>query len=204
MISVTTLLTFIAASAFLAFVPGPSMALLISNSTTKGTRAGLVALAGNSLGLTSLVAAAILGMAPLLSLASQWFDVIRIVGALYLVWMGINYIRTGLKAGDEQQAANVKLHHIFGQAVAVSLSNPKVLLFLGAFFPQFVDPALAMTPQLVALGISFLVTVLTIDAAIVLTSGYARRWLLEKQKATHIASGTLLIGAGVGLAFAHR
>lgn len=204
MMSLTTFLAFIAASALLALVPGPSMAVLITNSTTKGLRAGFVALAGNGTGLAILVTAAILGMAPLLSMASQWLDLIRMVGAVYLVWLGFTFIRNGLKAGSDQPTVETKSHHIYGQALAVCLSNPKVLLFLGAFFPQFIDPSLALTPQLIILGLGFVVTILTIDALIVLMSSYARRWLLNKQRETNMVGGLMLVGAGAGLAISRQ
>lgn len=204
MMSLEAYLTFVAATVALALLPGPAIALFIATCTTKGTRPGLLAYAGNQTGLSVLVMAAIIGMTPILSLASYWFDVIRLVGALYLVWMGIGFVRKGLTHQDGEHQPVVKSKRYFLQGFLVSMSNPKVLLFLGAFFPQFLDPSKSMMPQLVLLGATFLVIIALIDLTIVLTSGYARRWLLEKQKTTHIASGTLLIGAGVGLALARK
>ncbi len=204
MMSLETYLTFVAATVALALLPGPAIALFIATCTTKGTRPGLLAYAGNTSGLGVLVIAAIIGMTPLLSLASYWFDIIRLVGALYLVWMGIGLVRKGLAHQDGEPQPVVKSTRYFLQGFLVSMSNPKVLLFLGAFFPQFLDPLQAMAPQLILLGGTFLVIIALIDLTIVLSSGYARRWLLEKQKTTHIASGTLLIGAGVGLAMVRR
>ncbi|MCP4933151.1 MAG: LysE family translocator [bacterium] len=204
MISLEAYLTFIAASVALGLLPGPAIALFIATCTTKGLRQGLFAYAGNTTGLSVLIVAAIIGMAPLLSLASYWFDIIRLVGAFYLVWMGIGLVRKGLAHQGGEQQVVVKSKHYFLQGFLVSMSNPKVLLFLGAFFPQFLDPSQSMIPQLILLGVTFLVIIAVIDFLIVLTSGYARRWLLEKQKATHVASGALLVGAGVGLALARK
>ena len=204
MMSLEAYLTFVAATVALALLPGPAIALFIATCTTRGTREGLLAYAGNTLGLSVLVVGAIIGMAPLLSLASYWFDIIRLVGALYLVWMGIGLIRKGLAHNEDEPQPDVQSKRYFLQGFLVSMSNPKVLLFLGAFFPQFLDPSQSLTQQLVLLGMTFLAIIAMIDLIIVLSSGYARRWLLKKQRATHIGSGTLLIGAGVGLAFARR
>ncbi len=204
MISLSSFLAFVAACVFLGMTPGPAIALYIANATTKGTRAGLLAYAGNTLGIALLVAAVVVGMAPLLSFASEWFNIIRIVGALYLVWMGIGYLRKGLQPQAETAESSTKAGGYFIQGLLVALSNPKVLLFLGAFFPQFIDAAKPLLPQLIVLGVTFVVIIALIDLAIVLMSGFARRWLLKRQRATHIASGSLLVGAGLGLAFVRR
>lgn len=204
MMSFELYLAFIAACALLALIPGPTMALLVATGTTRGIGPGFMILGGNTLGLSILVTAAVFGMAPMLAMAADWFDLIRYVGAAYLIWMGYNYVRRGLREPDEAMASEKPSSHLFAQALAVALSNPKVLLFLGAFFPQFIDPAFAMTPQLTILGIGFVVTLAFVDMLIMLMSGYARKWLLKKQRQTHIASGVLLMGAGVGLALARR
>jgi len=204
MMSFQLYLAFVAACVLLAVIPGPSMALFVATSTTRGVRAGFMSLAGNSTGLALLAAAAILGMAPLLSLAAEWFDYIRLLGAAYLMWIGVGYIRKGLGEPQRAKEAEAPRHRLFTQALTVALSNPKVLLFLGAFFPQFIDPSAALTPQLIVLGVSFVVTLSLVDAMIVLASGYARKWLLNRQRGVHVGSGVLLIGAGAVLAFSRR
>ncbi len=201
MMSLELYLTFVAASVALALLPGPSIAMFIATSTTKGTRQGLLAYAGNTAGLTILVTAAVIGMAPLLSLASYWFDLIRLVGAIYLVWIGISLVHKAASASGGGGLPATKSSHYFTQGLLVALSNPKVLLFLGAFFPQFLDPSQSMTAQLIVLGSTFLAIASFFDLLVVLMSGYARRRLMKEQRVTRIASGSLLIGAGVGLAF---
>ncbi len=204
MMPLELLLAFIAACVLLALIPGPMMALLVATGTTRGIRAGFMTLGGNALGLVILVTIAVLGMAPILALASEWFDYIRYIGAAYLIWVGFGYVRRGLNEPEEAMTTEKPSSQLFMQALVVALSNPKSLLFLGAFFPQFIDPATAMAPQLIILGIAFVVTLVSIDMLVMLMSGYARKWLLQKQRQTHIASGVLLMGAGIGLAFARR
>lgn len=180
------------------------MALVIANSTLKGTRAGVVTLFGNMTGFGLLVASAVVGMAPLMTFAAQWFDVIKLVGALYLIWLGATYIyKSRLPQSDEELVAG-KSGNLYMQAVIVALSNPKVLLFIGAFFPQFIDPGQPMVRQLIVLGVSFTLIVGVADLGIILMSGLARKWLLQRKRQTQAVNGILLVGAGLGLAFARR
>ena len=137
------LITFIAACILLALTPGPNMSLILANTLTSGLRAGFVTLAGTTTGLALLVAAAAAGMSSMMVFMSEWFDVIRWIGALYLVYLGARQLwllrrRASGRCAAAGAAAGANLYL---QGVLVSLSNPKVLLFLGAFLPQFVDPA---------------------------------------------------------------
>ncbi len=126
-----------------ALTPGPNMSLILANTLTGGLRAGLVTLAGTTTGLALLVAAAAAGMSSVMVFMSEWFDVIRWVGALYLVYLGARQLwllrrrAAGLRRCRRRRPAPISIC----EGVLVSLSNPKVLLFLGAFLPQFVDPA---------------------------------------------------------------
>ncbi len=195
------LLIFVAASAVLALTPGPAMALLIANSSMYGSKAGLQTVIGNSTGLTILVTVATLGMSSLMIFLAEWFDWIRWIGALYLIWLGINSIRKAISTKNTQEPVFRNGHHFFRQGMFVSLSNPKVLLFLGAFFPQFVDQSANLAPQLVSLAILFVVVISLLDALLVITASRVLGALTEKKK--RIAdgfSGGLLILGGLWLA----
>ena len=145
--SIELLLAFLAACIVLALTPGPNMSLIIANTTVYGLPAGLWTLGGAALGLSLLAAAAALGMSSVMVFMSEWFDVIRWLGALYLVWLGARQLHQVWKGGGDQAVNPVRARSRFLQGLLVSLSNPKVLLFLGAFFPQFVDPARALPPH---------------------------------------------------------
>ena len=203
--SVELYLTFVLASALLAVTPGPSMSLIIANSASYGARAGLWTVSGNSLGLVFLVAAACVGMNAIMAFVAQWFDWIRIAGAAYLIWLGINRWRR--KPGSEQDAVAMAKpgRSWFAQGLLVALSNPKVLLFLGAFFPQFVDPANAAGQQLLLLACTFLVVVILIDIGLAVSAGKARGWLsARRQWIADRVAGTLLIAGGAFLLAARR
>ncbi|RIA56814.1 LysE family translocator [Dichotomicrobium thermohalophilum] len=194
---------FVLACVVLAATPGPSMALFIANSASHGTRAGLLTVLGNGLGLSILVAAATLGMTSVMVFVAEWFDVIRWLGAAYLVWLGIWRFRAALQSAHDmpQPAAP---GNVLWRGFIVALSNPKVLLFLGAFFPQFLDPAAAIAPQLALLAVTFVIVIVATDALMVLALGTARGWFLNRRNILEGFSGSVLVVGGIWLALARR
>lgn len=205
MISFSVMLTFAAACAILALTPGPNMSLMIANTTTHGTRAGFWTLAGNSTGLSVLILCVIFGLGAIMALVAQWFDWIRIIGAVYLIWLGASRLWASFKNNPDEPKIAPAQKNFFIQAALVSMSNPKVLLFLGAFFPQFIDMQAALLPQLVILGLGFLVVVGCVDACLVLAVGAARNALTQARLniAERMSSVLLMLG-GVWLATMKR
>ena len=199
-------LTFIAASVLLFLTPGPAMSLIVANSASFGSRAGLVTVGGNTLGLGVLLGVVIAGLSYVLLLMADYFDWIRWIGAIYLIWLGISRIRASQSAiaavhGRSRQADR----RFFWQGLVVGLSNPKVLLFYGAFFPQFVDFSHNVGHQLTVLAVTFLVLAIAVDGAMALAASQAGRWLASrKARLIDRIGGTLLIAGGLWLAFARR
>lgn len=183
------------------------MALLIANSTRYGRRAGLLTVLGNGFGLCILVAAATLGLTSIMALVAEWFDVIRWIGAAYLVWLGLTRLRAAWQHVPGEMPSDVPSGGTrwFWHGLAVALSNPKVLLFLGAFFPQFVDPGAAIAPQLAILAVTFVVVIMLTDALMALAADAARGWFLGRgARLLDGASGTLLICGAAWLAMTRR
>lgn len=199
----TLFAAFLAATVLLALFPGPNMALIIANSVTHGARFGLWTLLGTSAALAVQLAVVAAGMSTLLSLASTWFDALGWVGAVYLVWMGVQTWRAPAPALDTTSAPPRP-----GAAVTrgflVSITNPKTLLFFGAFFPQFVSAGHALGPQLIAMSAAFLVIVSTLDSVWALAAGRLRGVILRQGRLPNRLCGGLLVGAGLGLAAARR
>lgn len=197
---------FVLACFVLAITPGPNMSLLIANGATHGVRAALLTVTGSSLGLSILVAAAALGMTASMRFMADWFDIIRWIGAAYLVWLGIGRLRAAWpNAGTPTPATPMSGGRWFWQGAAVSLSNPKVLLFLGAFFPQFIDPANPAGPQLALLAVTFVITIACVDTAVASAAGSARVWFTaQRRRVAEGVSGLLLICGGLWLAAARR
>jgi homoserine/homoserine lactone efflux protein len=196
---------FVLACIFLALTPGPNMSLFIANGTTHGTRAALLTVFGATLGLSVLVALATIGMTSAMAIMAEWFDVIRWAGAAYLVWLGIGRLRAAFAAAPLEPVAAPADGRYIWQGALVSLSNPKVLLFLGAFFPQFINPAAPIAPQLALLAVTFVVALAGVDCCLAMAVGAAKSWFTARRRRfADGISGVLLLGGGLWLAVARR
>jgi homoserine/homoserine lactone efflux protein len=154
MISLPVAFTFVAATAVLAITPGPNMSLIVANTLAGGARQGFVTLAGALTGNALLLVGVILAMSSLMIFMSEWFDVIRWIGAIYLLGLGLRQLRASGRR-DVERPRPVPAASAYIQGLIVSMSNPKVLLFHGAFLPQFIDPARDATGQLQVLAVVF-------------------------------------------------
>jgi homoserine/homoserine lactone efflux protein len=198
---------FIATCILLGLTPGPNMSLILASTLSSGLRAGLVTLAGTTTGLALLVGAATAGMSSVMVFMSEWFDVIRWIGALYLVYLGARQLwlfrqRRVAGAAPPRRASGANLYF---EGLLVSLSNPKVLLFLGAFLPQFIDPAREPVFQLAVLAVLFVVVLAAVDIAYTLMVARARATFdAARLRLLDGAAGVLLLLGGLALAMARR
>ena len=204
--SIEVLAAFIATCVLLALTPGPNMSLILASTLSGGLRAGLVTLAGTTTGLALLVAGAALGMTSVMVFMSEWFDVIRWLGALYLVYLGARTLwqlrrrAGGLPLPPREAGAN-----LYFEGLLVSLSNPKVLLFLGAFLPQFIDPGGDAVLQLSLLAVLFVAVLALVDVCYTLAFARARSTLgTARLRLLDGAAGVLLLLGGLALALARR
>ncbi len=207
MISITVLAAFVAACILLALTPGPNMSLIIANTLSSGLRAGLTTLAGTGTGLAILAAIAALGMTTVMALMAEWFDVVRWVGAIYLIVLGALQIRAFWRRRTDATFTPppVSATGAYLQGLAVGLSNPKVLLFLGAFLPQFVSVDRPAGPQLAILAILFVATLIVVDVGYTILVARARRALDQNRLALLDGlAGCLLVAGGFVLATMRR
>ncbi len=202
--STTTLFTFFAASFMLAITPGPTMSLVIANATSHGRRAGLLTVFGNLTGLAILLTAVVFGLSSIIAFMSEWFEVLRWFGAAYLIYLGA---RTLWRLRGEAQLgfADAKSSRWYWQGFFVAISNPKVLLFLGAFLPQFLDPAIPAFEQLIVLAAIFLATLAGVDCLYAIAISQARAALSGPwRRVMEGTTGVLLIAGGLWIATARR
>jgi threonine/homoserine/homoserine lactone efflux protein len=186
----------------LILTPGPIVTLVISTGATRGVRAGLVTVAGTSLGNAALLTAIALGLTWVLSHAVYLFEVLRWIGVAYLIWLGV---RAWRGAGRLQPAATGHQVH-FWRGFLVALSNPKTLAFFTAFLPQFVDPTRPPAYQLAVMcAVSVLLAALS-DSCWAIVSGMGRAWFITpaRTKLLMRVSALTLIGGGVWLSLARR
>jgi len=203
-----TWLLFIVASLVLIVTPGQDMVLVMSRSIAQGAAAGVVTAAGVSVGLVGHTMLATLGLGALLR-ASEWlFVALKLVGAAYLVWLGIQLLRTRASELPEHAGAPRSLSRLFRDGALSNLSNPKIAIFYFAFLPQFVQPQAAHPAQAVfVLGLLFAALTFLVKAAVGFSAGLLSAWLRARPRVLtwlNRTSGAVLIGLGVKLAFERR
>ena len=194
-------LAFIAACVGLALLPGPIVTLLIANGLRHGTRAALTNIAGVQTALLIVIGIVAVGLTSLMATMGYWFDWVRFAGAAYLIWLGIKLIRDPVEGVNATEAPPPPRGGFFLQGFLVALSNPKLLVFFGAFIPQFVDMSRDHLPQVALLGVTFMIVAGLTDAAYALLAGRVRSFFsAQRTRMLSRASGGLMIGGGVWLA----
>lgn len=194
-------LAFVAACLVLAIVPGPIVTLLVANGLRHGTRAALINIAGAQVGLAISIGIVAVGLTSMMATMGYWFDWVRFAGAAYLVWIGLKMVRSPGLDVTKGDAPPPPKGGFFLQGLVVLLSNPKMLIFFGAFIPQFVDLDKPHFPQVILLGVTFMVIAGATDAIYALLAGRARRLLSTRRtRLVSRLSGLCMIGGGVWLA----
>ncbi len=199
------LIAFLLASFVVVIVPGPMVTVIIANSIRYGAKAGLLNVAGSQLGLAVVLAVLVAGLNTLMQTMSWWFDWLRLAGAAYLIYLGIKMIRAGGEIGDVAVEDTEERPNFFLQGFLVMLSNPKALLFYGAFIPQFLNTESSLVGQTIFLGVLFMLVGANFDSLYALMAGQAGNWLSRSRiRLTQRISGAFLVGGGVWLALARR
>jgi threonine/homoserine/homoserine lactone efflux protein len=201
-------LLFVVASLALIVTPGQDMILVMSRSIAQGPAAGVATAAGVGVGLLGHTLLATLGLGALLR-ASEWLYVaLKLVGAAYLVYLGIQLLRAGASAPTASPGPARPLSRLFADGALSNASNPKIAVFYFAFLPQFVLPgALHPTLTVFALGVAFAVLTVLVKAPVGLGAGMLSGWLRTRPGAVvalHRTSGAVLVALGVRLALEGR
>jgi threonine/homoserine/homoserine lactone efflux protein len=194
-------LTFIAACVALALLPGPIVTLVIANGLRHGTRAAMTNIAGVQVALTIVIAIVAIGLTSLMATMGYWFDWVRFAGAAYLIWLGLKLIRNPVEGVETDAAPPPPRGGFFLQGFLVALSNPKLLVFFGAFIPQFVDMKQDHLPQVALLGVTFMIVAALTDIVYALLAGSVRSFFsVRRTRMLSRISGGVMIGGGVWLA----
>jgi homoserine/homoserine lactone efflux protein len=197
-------LGFVLASTILMLIPGPNVSLIVAPSIAYGTRYGLLTVAGTSSAIVVQLAFATLGLTATLDMLAGWFEWIRWIGVAYLLYLGVRQWAAAPIDLTRTRPQPRSIRAIALRGFLISLTNPKTLLFYGAFFPQFLSPDAPMVPQVMLLSLTFLIVAVTLDTGWALLAGRVRGVLAIRGRLRNRLSGGFLIGAGIGLALAHR
>jgi threonine/homoserine/homoserine lactone efflux protein len=202
-----TLLAFAVATAVFAYIPGPALLYTAAQTLARGRRAGFMAALGIHVGCYAHVIAATLGLSAVFRHVPEAYLAVKIGGALYLVWLGIDMIRKSGAATAEAGAGPAPRSEraAFAQSMIVEILNPKVAIFFIAFLPQFVDPAAALPvwAQFLILGV---IVNLAFSSADVITVFAASAVMAKARgsrrgaRAMRVAGGSIMVALGVKLA----
>ena len=198
---------FVAASVVLLLIPGPTILTVISYSIAHGRRANAPLVAAVALGDSTALVVSLLGLGALLATSAFWFTIVKWVGGLYLVYLGIRLLRAGISAPELiARAAPASRWRLFANTYLVTALNPKGIVFFVAFLPQFINPAASVAPQLWMLATTFVVLA-TLNATLYAAFAASAGRVLASPRAQrrfNLAGGCLLSVAGVWALFARR
>jgi threonine/homoserine/homoserine lactone efflux protein len=199
--SLQVYLAFVAACIALALLPGPVVTLVIANGLRHGTRAAITNIAGAQTGLAILIGIVAVGLTSLMATMGYWFDWVRFAGAAYLVWLGVKLIRAPVEGLTADAPPPPPRGGFFLQGFFVALSNPKLLVFFGAFIPQFMDMNKDHFSQVALLGVTFMITGAITDSIYAVLAGRARLFFSARRtRLLSRLSGGFMIGGGIWLA----
>lgn len=198
------LFAFAIAAAILILIPGPSVLFVIGRSIALGRRAGVLSVIGNALGTIPAVLAVAFGVGAIVASSVVAFTVIKVAGAIYLVYLGVQAIRHRNAHVQSAGSPSTSACKLLMQGFIVGVTNPKTIAFFVAVLPQFVDPAAgAVWAQLLLLGTTFQLIALVCDSVWALVAGTARLWFAKSPRRISIfsgAGGVMMIGLGGTLA----
>lgn len=208
-----TLLIFTAASLLMNISPGPSNLYVMSRSIAQGWRGGAIAASGLALGSLVHVAAAALGLSAVFHHLPAAYTALKLLGAAYLVYLGIQHLRgakraRGPWAGARRDIRSLPGSRVFAESILVEMLNPKTAVFFLAFLPQFVDVSRGSpAPQIMVLGCIVSISAIPCDLFVALASGSAARAVSENPRLARVQeylSGSLLVGLGLYMARSDR
>ncbi len=211
MMNLNLYIAFFVATTIMILLPGPSVMLTVAHSISFGWRRALATVAGATIGVGIQLAVTLVGMTSLMVLMAEWFEGLRWAGVAYLAYLGIQQWRARPEAEDDAVPGAARettrsRRSLLIQGVVVTTANPKSMFFLAAFFPQFVDPLAAPVPQFALLGATFLAITFGFTALWAVVAGTAGNAFRTRRgiRLRNRIAGTLMLGAGLGLALARR
>jgi threonine/homoserine/homoserine lactone efflux protein len=207
---VDQLYNFVVTSVIILLIPGPSVLFVISRGIILGRRAAIATVVGNSTGAFLEMALVALGLGAIVEKSLTVYNVIKFVGAAYLIFLGVQAFRhrSETSLSTTGSAPTKSIRRIVREGFVVGISNPKLLVFASAALPNFVDRKRGYVPvQMLTLAVTFALLSLLTDGTYALVAGTARKWLSGKpQRLSTIsgAGGLAIVGLGINLAVSRR
>ncbi|MFT0622438.1 LysE family translocator [Ectopseudomonas guguanensis] len=196
-------LVYFVATLGLALTPGPNSLLALTHGGLYGARMALATILGGVVGFSTLIALAMFGLSALLKTAPNALLALKWIGGAYLIWLGVQLWRSPpMNLTLTDSGARPSAGRLFRQGLLSALSNPKVILFYGAFLPQFVDPQRGLAVQFVVMAATFAVVEFLVELLLALLAFRVRPWLQRGGRAFNRSCGVLFVLIGVALPLA--
>jgi threonine/homoserine/homoserine lactone efflux protein len=203
MIPFDTLLLFFAASVALALAPGPDNIFVLTQSALHGRFSGLLVTLGLCTGLMVHTAAVSLGVAVVFQTSALAFNVLKFVGAAYLIYLAWHAFKADATKLPEKAGAGLSRGKLYARGILMNVTNPKVAIFFLAFLPQFANPARgSLALQMLTLGAVFMLAALIVFGTIAWAAGYIGDWLKNSRRAQTMmnrVAGTVFAGLALRL-----
>lgn len=198
-------MAFVLATMVMIALPGPSVLLTVAHSITFGWKRGIVTVSGATMGIAVQLTIAAIGLTSLLNVVAQAFEWVRWAGAIYLIYLGIKQWRSTNNPMN-LETASVSKKNLFFQGLVITIPNPKSLIFIAAFLPQFINTSNPVGLQFVIIVPTFLLITFTVTSIWALVAGKGSKFLRSHKalKVVSRTSGGLMVAAGLGLAAARR
>lgn len=201
-----TFLLFLAAALVVAITPGPGIFYIVARTLASGRTEGLASSVGLGLGGLVHVFAGAVGISALVMASAEAFSLLKIAGALYLIWLGLKTWREA-RVAEPTDVQTTCVHRAFRDGIVVEALNPKTAAFFLAFIPQFVDPSANVAGQFIVLGLFSVALNTSVDLIVSFWAAKARAGLARRPSyiaKTRQASGAVMCGLGATLLFARR
>lgn len=208
MIPIETVALFLTASVALALAPGPDNIFVLTQSALHGRKAGILVTLGLCTGLLVHTSAVALGVAVIFQTSELAFTILKVVGALYLLYLAVQAFRASASKLDEGENTSLSWQKLYGRGIVMNITNPKVAIFFLAFLPQFADPSLGpITVQMLLFGGLFMVATLLVFGSVAWFAGFLGEWLKGSEKAQVVmnrVAGTIFAGLALRLVISER
>ena len=208
MIPIETIAIFLGASIALGLAPGPDNIFVLTQSALHGRKAGILVTLGLCTGLLVHTAAVSLGVAAVFQTSLVAFNILKIVGALYLLYLAFQAFRASATKIDGKEKQKLPWRKLYVRGIIMNITNPKVAIFFLASLPQFADPSLgSISIQMLMFGALFIVATLLVFGAIAWFAGFLGDWLKGSETAQVIMNriaGTVFTGLALRLAISER
>lgn len=192
--SLDTLSVFFAASLLLGLTPGPDNLFVLAQAAQRGKVAGIVVTLGLSTGILFHTLAVALGAAALFSTSVVAFNVLKYVGAAYLLYLAYLSWQASGTSGQQTRVSGVSLKRLYGRGIVMNITNPKVSIFFLAFLPQFTDPASGpLLPQFLLLGVLFVISTFLVFGGISFLAGWVGAFLRSSDRPERILNRSAAI-----------